>query len=97
LIYDLISFIQTLSNPADPNILINDILSLYYSIDVTQTTKDSMKVAFLLSGQVSDYYWTDAWNDYLSNPNDVMKKATVNSRLQALMKYVCGLAEFQLS
>jgi uncharacterized protein (DUF1800 family) len=97
LIYNIIDFVKLLSNPSDPNILINDILNLAYAIDVSQTSKDTMKVAFLLSGQASDHYWTDAWNDYLQDPTNATKLSTVTTRLQGLMKYIFGLAEFQLS
>lgn len=95
--YNVIAFAEQFATPADPNALLNDILTLCYPLSVSETTKTSIKTAFLLSGQTSDHYWTDAWNDYKAAPADAMKKAAVESRLQSMMKYIFGLAEYQLS
>lgn len=95
--YDTIAFANQFSDAADPNALINNITKLCFPVDVSATTKTAIKVSFLLTGQSSDHYWTDAWNDYKANPADAMKKAMVETRLQGLMKYIFGLAEFQLS
>jgi uncharacterized protein (DUF1800 family) len=93
---DPIAFAQRTSNPANPNTLINDWIKLLYTVEVSQLNKDTMKLSFLLSGQSADHYWTDAWNQYIANPNDVMAKAAVTQRLQALLKYIVGQAEYQL-
>lgn len=96
LIFDLIAFTQQFNTPEDPDALVAQITNLLYGIDISQTTKNGLKTSFLLSGQSSDYYWTDAWNAYLAAPTDASKKSIVNTRLQALIKYVCGQAEHQL-
>ncbi len=97
LIYDVIAFADQFGTPSDPDLLLNDILALCHPVSLSQTSKDSIKVSFLLSGQSSNHYWTDAWNTYKNNPSDTTAKATVTTRLQAMMKYIFGLAEFQLS
>ena len=84
------------ANPADPNALINDVLEQLYRIDVSVSTKTFLK-SILLSNQVSDFYWTNAWNDYKNDPGNIPKKNIVNSRLQAMYKYMMNLAEYQLS
>ncbi len=96
LILDLTAFAQQFNTPEDPNALIVQITKLLYGIDVSQTIKNELKTSFLLSGQSSDHYWTDAWNAYIAAPTDTTKKSIVNTRLQALIKYVCGQAEHQL-
>jgi uncharacterized protein (DUF1800 family) len=95
--YNVIAFADQFAQASDPNVLVNEILKLAYPIDVSVATKTSIKTAFLLSGQNSDHYWTDAWNEYKAAPTDNMKKAAVESRLQAMMKHIFGLAEYQLS
>ncbi|MFA6259945.1 MAG: DUF1800 domain-containing protein [Bacteroidia bacterium] len=97
LIYDCIAFANQFSDPGDPNKLISEITQLFYPVDISQTTKDTLKVSFLLSGQSSDSYWTTAWVTYVNNPSDTNAKNTVNSRLQGLLKYLFGLAEYQLA
>ncbi|MES2381682.1 MAG: DUF1800 domain-containing protein [Bacteroidota bacterium] len=96
LILDPIAFTSQLTYPEDPNTVISESLGLLYAVDVSANTKTQLKTVFLLSGQASDHYWSDAWNDYIADPTDTMKKQTVYSRLQGLFKYLMDLAEFQL-
>jgi hypothetical protein len=96
LILDPIALVSQFASPENPNELINQVISLLFAIDVSANTKTQVKTAFLLSGQSSDYLWTDAWNAYLLSPTDTAKKQAVYTRLQGLFKYLMGLAEFQL-
>lgn len=96
LMYDSIAFANQFPNPQDPNALINAISTLCHPVPLSQTTKDSIKTAYLLSGQATDSYWTDAWNFYQANPTDANAKKTVMDRLQAMMKHLFGLSEYQL-
>ncbi|OYU96535.1 MAG: hypothetical protein CFE21_09125 [Bacteroidetes bacterium B1(2017)] len=96
LIIDCVGFAEQFPNASNPNLLLDQILQLLYPVDISSTVKTTLKTSFLLSGQSSDSYWTDAWNAYLAAPTDLAKKAAVNSRLQALLKYVMGQAEYQL-
>ena len=52
--------------------------------------------ANLLSGQTSNYYWTQAWNAYLGTPNTT-NTTTVTTRLKDLLLEVTRLAEHQLA
>ena len=71
-IVNAISFVQTVcTNPADPNILINTLFSFLVSTEISSTLKATLKTQILLSGQASDYYWTNAWNTYLTIPNTI--------------------------
>jgi uncharacterized protein (DUF1800 family) len=92
---NLIGFAQSLSNPADPNVLVQDALVRLYSYPVEQDFKDYLK-SFLLSGQTSDYYWSDAWADYIAEPNNLTYKNIVESRLRDLLSFMLTQAEYQL-
>lgn len=94
---DPIAFAQQLSNPGDPNVLITDSLAILYRVPVSDASKNTIKVNILLSGQSSDYYWTNAWNAYLANPADTMAYQTVYTRLRDLYRYFMNLAEYQLA
>jgi uncharacterized protein (DUF1800 family) len=94
---DPIAFAKSLSNPGDPNVLINDSLDILYQVPVSDTLKATIKTQILLSGQAQDYYWTNAWNAYLSAPTDPMASQIVLTRLQTLYKYFLNLAEYQLA
>lgn len=82
-------------SPADPNLLIDFFTSMLLGIDVSKTTKDNIKVGTLLSGQTQDYYWTSAWNTYISNPN-TSNTNIVRSRLSSLLIELTHLAEHNL-
>jgi hypothetical protein len=92
---DAASFIQKLPNPGDPNKLIDDILKIIYRIDISAASKLQLKTDILLGGQSTDFYWTDAWNLYLSNPT-VINFNIVNTRLKSLLKYIMNLPDYQL-
>jgi hypothetical protein len=96
IVIDPIAYTMKLSNPGDPNILISDVLLQLYAIDVSAAVVDFLK-SILLSGQVADHYWTDAWNAYKLTPTDASLKKIVVTRLTALYKYIMDLPEYQLS
>ena len=62
-----------------------------------QASKDQLKKDILLSGQISDFYWTNAWTAYTANPNDMTNANIVKSRLASLYQYLMKLAEYQLA
>jgi len=96
IIINTIQFVKTVSSkPSDPNILIDDLFSFLVSTDIDASIKTNLKVQLLLTGQTSDYYWTDAWNIYLSNPT-VINFNIVNNRLKSLLKYIMNLPDYQL-
>jgi uncharacterized protein (DUF1800 family) len=91
------AFAKTLSNPGDPNQLIDDILKVIYRIGISAASKAQLKTDILLGGQTNDYYWTGAWNTYVSNPDDMANTTTVENRLRDLLKYFMDLSEYQLA
>lgn len=95
IIIDPVAFTKKLSNPSDPNALINDALRIMYRIDLSATTKAALKKQILLSNQDQDYYWTNAWNAYIGNPTNANYQV-VYVRLKDLYKYFMNLAEYQL-
>jgi len=94
---DLIPFAKAISSsPSNPNQLIQDLFDLLISTEIDQTIKDNLKKQILLSGQTTDYYWTEAWNSYQLSQTTVNFNL-VNTRLKALVKYIMNLPDYQLS
>lgn len=93
---DAVEFTKTLPNPSDPNQLIIDVLQVIFQIELSQASRDQLKKDFLLTGQDQDYYWTNAWNAYISSPVTANFNI-VNTRLRGLYKYFMNLAEYQLA
>lgn len=96
IVIDAVEFTKKLSNPGDPNELINELFELLFQIPISQQAKDQLKKDFLLTGQDSDYYWSNAWNIYLASPVTANFNV-VNTRLRGLFKYCMNLAEYQLA
>ncbi|MET0298841.1 MAG: DUF1800 family protein [Flavitalea sp.] len=96
IVLDPVAFVKKLSNPADPNILLNESLMILYRVPLSENSKGIIKKQILLTGQEQDYYWSNAWNAYLANPSNMTNYQTVYTRLRDLYKYLMNLAEYQL-
>ncbi|MFY8128673.1 MAG: DUF1800 domain-containing protein, partial [Chitinophagaceae bacterium] len=94
---DGVEFAKKLSNPGNPNILIDESILYLYRLPLSATAKAQIKKDILLSGQSQDYYWTDAWNTFIANPNNTANANNVKTKLRELYKYLMNLAEYQLS
>jgi len=96
IIIDAVAFAKTLSNPSDPNALLDETLNLIFRVPLSVSTKQNIKQQILLSNQTQDHYWSDAWNQYIANPSQTNYNI-VNNRLKTLVQYLMSLAEYQLS
>lgn len=93
---DAVAYTATLTSPYDPNLLIQEVLDRHYSEPVSQNVIDYLK-NILLNGQLTDNYWSDAWNDYVSQPTNMTYYNIVMTRLRSMYQYIMDLAEYQLS
>ncbi|MDB5231169.1 MAG: hypothetical protein JWN76_1974 [Chitinophagaceae bacterium] len=94
---DSVAIANTVSDPSDPNILLDEIIALMFRMPLSSAVKSQIKKDILLGGQVTDNYWTTAWIDYNANPNNTANATIVKNRLRDLFKYLMNLAEYQLS
>ena len=94
-IFDVLTFTATLDNPQNPNLLINEVLTLIHPVASQATVIAALK-NILLSGQTTDIYWTSAWNNYMANTSNTVNKDIVKSRLQAFYKAVLKMVEYHL-
>jgi len=94
---DPIAFVQQFPSATiqDPDLLINAITQYLFAIDLPTAYKSDTKVATLLGGQVTNSYWTTAWNNYVASPTTANTN-TVKTRLNSLLTTFLQLAEFQL-
>lgn len=92
---DSIAFNKLFSNPEDPNSVVSNFIKYLLPQDLSQSQKDYMK-SILLSNQVTDSYWTNAWNAYISNPSDTSAMGIVQTRLDTLINYITSLEEYFL-
>lgn len=92
---DVIEFAKQCPNVGDPNALVDFIVKYCLGLPLSTNTKKAIKESELLSGQTSDYYWTVAWTNYVSNPNTANTN-TVKSRLISTIFEIIRLPESQL-
>ncbi len=95
IIIDVIAFTKLLSNPGDPVALIDESIALLFRNELSAALKQQIKVQIILSGQESDYYWTNAWMAYLANPTTA-NTTIVKNRLVAFYLYLFNLPEYHL-
>lgn len=97
LIINTTDWVKKFAQPADPNLLMNELTKRLLRIDISTASKQQLKRDILLGGQYDDKYWTDAWNLFLSTPGNTSNTNTVKNRLRDLIKYIMNLPEYQLS
>ena len=95
---DVIAFVTQFSNTVcmDPDLLVAACVAYLLPIDLSITNKNTLKIQTLLSGQVTNNYWTTAWNSYINNPSDAVNLGIVKTRLKSLLTTITQYAEFQL-
>jgi uncharacterized protein (DUF1800 family) len=95
---DPVAFIKQFSNTIcqDPNLLVNECVKYLLPIDLSLAQKNLIKTQNLLTGQTSDYYWTEAWNNYIADPNSMEFITQVKNRLKGMLLTILELAEYQL-
>ncbi|MFN8331376.1 MAG: DUF1800 family protein [Saprospiraceae bacterium] len=94
---DFVAFAKTFSKPSDPNVLIDESSRLLFGAAISQSVKDQLKKNYLLQGQNTDYYWTNAFNAYVAKPNTTDPDAKkVPGILRDLYIDMVGAAEFNL-
>jgi hypothetical protein len=96
MVVDSIAYVKGFGSPGNPNILIDDIADHLLGVTISASHKAQLKRDILLSGQSEDYYWTNAWDTYLSTPSNAANTKYVTTALTNLIKYFVDLPEYQL-
>jgi uncharacterized protein (DUF1800 family) len=91
---DTIAYVNTLSDPTNPNVIISETAQYLLPIPLTAGQITFLK-GVLLPG-LPDYEWTTEWVIYLSDPTNTTKLNAVTSKLKALLAFIMQMPEFQL-
>jgi uncharacterized protein (DUF1800 family) len=92
---DVLAFGNAYPDVSDPDKLVQYCCDLLLGLDLSASHKTSLK-SILLSGQTSNYYWTQAWQDYLTTPNTTNTNI-VKTRLSSLLLEIIHLPEHHLA
>jgi hypothetical protein len=90
----VLNFVKQCSNAGDPDVLIDYVCSILLGVAVSVAERGNLK-SILLSAQQNNSYWSDAWNEYTSNPT-AANTGTVETRLRSMFTYLLRLAEHHL-
>ncbi len=96
MIVPAIDYIKKFQRPSDPNQLLDDICEHLLGVNISNNHKSIIKKDILLSGQIDDHYWTNAWETYVNSPSNTSNTNYVNTALVNLLKYIINLPEYQL-
>jgi uncharacterized protein (DUF1800 family) len=97
MVVDVLAYTKRFANPGDPIKLIDDMVNHLLPLGISAAHKAQIKKDILLSGQTSDYYWTNAWDTYISSPGNVTNIKYVTTALTKLITYLVDLSEYQLN
>ncbi|MFY0687112.1 MAG: DUF1800 domain-containing protein [Cyclobacteriaceae bacterium] len=92
--FDLLSFVEQLDHPEDPDLLLAELMELFIPIQPAVENLAELRYV-LLNGRSEGIYWTGAWNDYKADPSDE-NKGTVLNRLNPTFQVLFQMGEFQL-
>jgi uncharacterized protein (DUF1800 family) len=93
-IIDPMAFVNTLSDPSDPNVIVNETAQFLFPIPITPSQQTFLK-GVLIPG-LPDYEWTAEWTIYLADPTNPTKLAAVKSKLQSMISFMMTMPEYQL-
>lgn len=93
---DATAWVKLFPEPGNPNRLVEDLCNHLLGVGISASHKTQIKQDILLSGQTDDYYWTNAWETYLTVPSNVANAKHVTTAISNLTKYLVDLPEYQL-
>jgi uncharacterized protein (DUF1800 family) len=93
-VIDPMAFINTLSDPSDPNVIVNETAQFLFPIAITPSQQTFLK-GVLIPG-LPDYEWTAEWTIYLADPTNATKLAAVKSKIQSLISFMMTMPEYSL-
>ncbi len=85
---NLRAFAAYASNPANPDVLVNDVTMLLLRYPLSDNSKNYIKTKFLLNNSNDNTIWTNAWN---SN-----NTAVIDPALKEMFKFLMNLPEYHL-
>lgn len=92
---DMVEYIKNFADPGNPNKMMDELTENFFAVDLSQKQKDFLLTDVLMPN-VPVYEWTEIWNNYLKEPTSPSKKNAAKTRLDTLLRYLMGMAEFQV-
>ena len=90
---DVLPFLDGLTDPSDPTIVIEDICDLFFPKAVSATKKATLK--YLLLGGQPDFEWGIQYDEYQADPLNPVVSQPVRSKVELVLFQVFQMPEFQ--
>ena len=88
-----LDFLDSLSLPADPNAVIDDIILVFYPKGLDSTKRTTLKT--ILTNGLPDFEWTLQYNEYASDPTNPVVSDPVKQRIALTLAQAFKMPEFQ--
>lgn len=93
--FDSVELVRRLPAPADLVKLMDDLTATLFAVDLTRKQKDFLIDQVLIPG-LPRYEWATEWNAFTSDAGNTSKRMAVKLKLDALMRYLLRMAEYQM-
>jgi uncharacterized protein (DUF1800 family) len=91
---DVIAFANTCSNPGDPAVLVSEWCDQLFAVTIGNAAQNALKN--VLTSNLPDFEWTQAWTLYEKDTTVEENQAIVENKLRVLLRYMLAMAEYQL-
>jgi uncharacterized protein (DUF1800 family) len=96
---DYIAYIKQFSNAVceDPNLLVAECIKYLLPVNLSIEERNEIKTKTLLSYlPPEDFYWTEIWDNYTNQPNNMEYQQAAYNRIRDMIKTITQFAEYQL-
>ncbi|MDV7393813.1 hypothetical protein RZS08_20715, partial [Arthrospira platensis SPKY1] len=91
---EVLKILDMVSNPSDPNALIEDLARLLFPLPISEERRDMLK-EILIPG-LPDFEWTDEYGEYLANPGNNGLANAIDAKLRNLVRAMLTMPDFFL-
>jgi hypothetical protein len=93
---DILALVKQARDPGNPVSVVGELAGRLFPIDLTAGQVEYLIRNVLIPG-LPDYEWTTYWSLYTADPTISKNRDAVVARLNALLKFMLRMAEFQLA
>ena len=90
---NLLGFLDNLSVPDSPSIVIDDICGVFFPKDISAS--DKLYLKGILTNGLPDFEWTDQYNEYLADITNPLVSDPVKLRIRLVLNTVLKMPQYQ--
>ena len=90
---NLLGFLDGLSVPNDPSIVIDDICEVFFPKEISAT--DKLYLKGILTNGLPDFEWTDQYTEYIIDASNPVVADPLKLRIRLVLKTVLKMPQYQ--